>query len=37
VSSIPLQAGIGGALLVTVVATWWPLRAGVKKVEALEL
>ncbi len=36
-SSLPLLLGVSGALIVTVLATVLPLRAGIKRVEALEL
>jgi ABC-2 type transport system permease protein len=36
-SSLPLLLGVSGAVIVTVVATVLPLRAGVRKVRALEL
>ena len=36
-SSLPLVVGVASAVVVTVLATWLPLRAGVKKVEALEM
>ena len=32
VSSIPLVLGVSGALLLTILATWLPLRAGMRKV-----
>lgn len=35
-SMVPLVAGLTGAALLTAVAIWWPLRAGVRRVEALE-
>ena len=34
--SLPLVLGIAGAVALTVVAVVWPLRAGVRKVRALD-
>lgn len=36
-SSLPLVVGVCGAVIVTIFATVLPLRAGVRKVQALEL
>jgi hypothetical protein len=33
---VPLALGLAGALALTVLAVWWPLQAGVKKVRALD-
>ncbi len=33
---VPLILGLGGVVLLTAVAVVWPLRAGVKKIRALE-
>jgi len=35
-SSIPLVLGVSGALLLTVLATWLPLRAGVRRVRSID-
>ncbi len=36
VSSIPLVLGVSGALLLTILATWLPLRAGMRKVRSID-
>ncbi|MFT5434920.1 MAG: ABC-2 type transport system permease protein, partial [Myxococcota bacterium] len=36
-SALPLGLGIGGAALLTGVAIWWPLRAGLARMQALEV
>ena len=36
VSSIPLVLGVSGALLLTILATWLPLRAGMCKVRSID-
>ena len=36
VSSIPLVLGVSGALLLTILATWLPLWAGVRRVRSID-
>lgn len=35
-SALPLGLGIGGAALLTGLAIWWPLKAGLARIEAFE-
>jgi len=37
VSALPVAIGVSGAALLTAVAVWAPLRAGISKVRSLEL
>ena len=36
-SPVPLVLGLGGAAAVTVVMIWWPLREGLRRVQAVEI
>ena len=36
VSVMPLLMGVAGALVLTVLATWLPLRAGIRRVESID-
>lgn len=37
VSALPVAVGVSGAAVLTLVAVWAPLRAGISKVRSLEL
>ena len=36
VSIVPLLMGVSGAAFLTFLATWWPLRAGIRKVQSVD-
>ena len=36
VGTTPLLIGVSGALLLTIVTTWLPLRAGIRKVQSVD-